>query len=123
VALVGVIAAPRPSEADRIAEAVQGFALAAQERRGEDACGLLTPRARQAVAARTGTLDCATTIRSFGFGIDAAALRAARIAGVRVVGSRATIASEQLLQPDGSPFDRGLALERTGDDWRIAELT
>ncbi len=122
VALAGVVAAPRPSDADRIAETVKDFAAAVQERRGEDACALLTPAGRQAVATRLGTLDCAATIRSFGFGIDAGPLRVARVGEVAVAGDRATIARDQLRGPDGKPYGRTITLERRGGTWRIAAI-
>ncbi|MDQ3632253.1 MAG: hypothetical protein M3417_13475 [Actinomycetota bacterium] len=120
VAVIGIVAAPRATDADRIADTVEDFAQAAQERRGADACALLTPAAQQATAARTGTLSCAETIRSFGVGFDSGALRVARIVAVSVTGDRATIARDQLLAPDGKPFGRALALERIDGAWRIA---
>lgn len=123
VVVVGVVAAPRPSEADRIAETVEGFARAVQERRGEDACARLTPDGRQAVARRLGTLGCAATIRSFGYGIDAGPLRVARVVDVAISGDRATIAREQLLVPDGKSYGRAITLERVAGDWRIAAIT
>ncbi len=123
VALVGVAAAPQPSETDRIADTVKDFAAAVQEQRGEDACALLTPAGRQAVTARLGTLGCAATIRSFGFGIDPGVLRVARVAGVQIVGDRATIPRAQLIVPGGKPFGRTIALERVDGEWRIATVT
>ena len=122
VAVVGIVAAPRPTDVQRVGETVRDFAGALQERRGEDTCALLTPTAQQAAAARTGTLDCAATVRSFGLGVDAGPLRAARVVGVTVVGERATIAREQLLVPDGKPFGAAIALERIDGRWRIAAL-
>jgi len=122
VALVGIVAAPGPTDAQRVEDAVHDFAAALQERRGGDACALLTPAAQQAAAARTGTLDCASTVRSFGLGVDAGPLRAARVVGVSVVGDRATIAREQLLVPDGKPFGAAITLERIDGRWRIAAL-
>lgn len=123
VAVIGTAAAPRATDADRIADAVNDFAQAAQERRGADACALLTPAGQQATAARTGTLDCAGTLRSFGPGFDAGRLRVARVVGVEVTGDRATIARDQLLVPDGKPFGRTITLERIDGDWRIAAVT
>ncbi len=123
VALIGILAAPRPTEAERIADAVHDFAAAVQERRGEDACALLTPAARATAAARTGTLDCAATVRSFGLGLDAGPLRAARVVGVAVMGDRATIARDQLLVPDGKPFGLTITLERIDGAWRITAVT
>ena len=123
VALVGIVAAPQPSETDRIADTVEDFAAAVQEKRGEDACALLTPKGQQATAARLGTLGCAETIRSFGFGLDPGALRAARVASVQIVGDRATIPRAQLIVPGGKPFGRTIALERIDSEWRIATVT
>lgn len=123
VALAGIVAAPGPTDARRIGDTVHDFAAAVQERRGEDACALLTSTAQAATAARTGTLDCAATVRSFGFGLDAASLRAARVVGVTVVGDRAAITGEQLLGPDGKPFGRAIALERSDGRWRVAALS
>lgn len=122
VAVIGIVAAPRATDAGRIADAVKEFARAAQERRGPDACARLTPTAQQAVAARTGTLDCAATVRSFGVGFDAGQLRVARIVEVEVAGDRATIARDQVLVPDGKPFGRALALERIDGEWRVAAV-
>ena len=122
VAMIGIAAAPRPTDARRIGETVRSFAGALQERRGEDACALLTPTAQQAAAARTGTLSCAATVRSFGLGVDAGPLRAARVVGVTVLGDRATVAREQLLVPDGEPFGAAITLERIDGLWRIAAL-
>lgn len=123
VAVVGTVAAPRPSDADRIAAAVEDFAQAAQERRGADACALLTRAAQQATAARTGTLDCEQTLRSFGPGFNAGALRVARVVAVQVTGDRATIARDQLLAPDGTVFGATITLERIDGGWRIAAVT
>lgn len=91
VAVLGIVAAPQPTDADRIADTVEDFAQAVQERRGADACALLTPAARQATAARTGTLSCAEFVRSFGFGFNAGTLRVARVVDVDIAGDRATI--------------------------------
>jgi phage tail tape-measure protein len=123
VVVVGIAAAPAPTDRQRVGEALHDVARAVQERRGEDACALLTPHAQQAVAARTGTLDCADTVRTFGLGVDAAALEAAQVTGVSVAGTRATVARGQLLQPDGTPFGKGAVLERAGDGWRLVALT
>lgn len=121
VALAGVLAAPAPSPTDRMADAVQDFGAAVQELRGEAACADLTPAARRAVAARTGTLDCATTIRSFGFGIDPGPLREAAITHAQVTGTRATVTGQELLA-HGRPYGRPLTLERLGGRWLIAAL-
>jgi len=122
VALIGIVAAPTPTDAERIEDTLHDFAAALQERRGEDACALLTPAVQQAATARTGTLDCPGTARSFGLGIDPARLRVARVAGVQVADDRATIAREQLLVPDGEPFGGVTTLERIDGRWRIATL-
>lgn len=122
VAVIGVIAAPARPEVERIDDAVETLARAVQERRGEDACAALTPAARRIVAARLGTLDCAATIRSFGLGIDAGRLRAARVVGARVDGDRALVAREQLVLPDGAPFGGAVTLERRGGAWQVARL-
>ncbi len=123
VAVVGILAAPSPTDARRIGDTVHDFAAALQERRGEAACALLTPTAQAATAARTGTLGCAATVRSFGLGFNAASLRATRVVGVTVVGDRAAITGEQILGPDGKPFGRAIALERIDDRWRVAALS
>ncbi len=120
VAVLGIVAAPQPTDADRIADTVEDFAQAVQERRGADACALLTPAARQATAARTGTLSCAEFVRSFGFGFNAGTLRVARVVDVDIAGDRATIPRDRLLVPGGKPFGRALALERIDGAWRIA---
>lgn len=122
VALVGIIAAPTPTDAERIEGTLHDFAGALQERRGEDACALLTPAAQRTATARTGTLDCPATARSFGLGIDPAPLRTARVTGVQVAGGRATIAREQLLVSDGEPFGGVTTLEHIDGRWRIATL-
>jgi len=122
VALVGIVAAPTPTDAERIEGTLHDFAAALQERRGEDACALLTPAVQQATTARTGTLGCPATVRSFGLGIDPAPLRVARVAGVQVMGDRATIGRDQLLVPDGEPFGGATTLERIDGRWRIATL-
>lgn len=122
VALVGIVAAPTPTDAERIGDTVHDFAGALQERRGEDACALLTPVAQQAASARMGTLGCAATVRSFGLGIDGGRLRGAHLVGVEVAGDRATIPREQLRVPDGAPFGGAITLERTDGRWRIATL-
>ena len=120
VAVVGVVAAPEPTSKERIGTTVEAFARAVQERRGEDACRRLTPAAREAAAARVGTLGCAETIRSFDIGLDAAALRAARLTAVRVTGERATIPPGGLGAPGGRPLGRTITLERSLGIWRIA---
>ncbi len=122
VVVIGVVAAPAPTDTRRVEDAVHDLARAVRETRGEDACALLTPAARRVVAARTGTLSCAATLRSFGLGVDAAALEASRVTGVTVTGDRAMVAREQLLQPDGTPFGRGVALQRDADGWLVAGL-
>lgn len=122
VALVGILAAPRATDLQRIDDAVGDFAGAVAERRGEDACALLTPAAQQAVAARLGTVDCAGTVRSFGLGFDAGRLRVATVRDATVTGNRASVAREQLVLPDGAPYRGGLTLERAGDRWRLATL-
>ncbi len=123
VAVVGVVAAPQPSETARIVGTVHDFAAAVQEKRGEDACALLTPAGRQAVTAQVGTLGCAATIRSFGYGIDPGVLRVARVTGGQIAGDRATIPRAQLLAPGGRPVGRTITLERIGGEWRIAAVT
>ncbi len=120
VAVIGVLAAPEEREVDRIGEAVHDFARAAQERRGEDACALLTPSARQVIAARLGTLTCAETVRSFGVGLDTRRLALAEVVGAAVVGEQATVATQQLVLPGNEAFGRGVRLERSGGSWRIA---
>ena len=79
-----------------------------------------TPAAREAASARVGTLGCAETIRSFDIGLDAAALRAARLTAVRVAGERATIPPGGLVAPGGRPLGRTITLERSLGIWRIA---
>lgn len=121
VAGVGVLAAPAPTEPERIAGTVRHFAAAVQERRGADACADLTPAARQAVAARVGTLDCAATIGSFGFGLDAGPLRSARVSGAQITGDRATVTGQQLLA-GGVPYGTPVTFERLRGRWHIASV-
>lgn len=122
VALVGVVAAPRPSDTERIAEVVEDFGAAVQERRGEDACGLLTPGAQAEQAARLGTLDCAATIRSFGTGVNGAQLRLTRVLSARITGDRAAVPRDQLLVPNGKPFGSTVQLARVDGEWRIVSV-
>lgn len=119
VAVVGVLAAPRETEVQRIDDTVSAFARAAQEKRGEDACALLTPDAQRTVAARLGTLTCAETVRSFGVGFDTARLRVAKVVAATVTGQGAIVARDQLVLADGAPFGGGVVLVRTGERWRI----
>ena len=118
-ALIGVLAAPKETDVDRIAGTVQDFARAAQERRGEDACALLTPDGQTTIAARLGTLSCAETVRSFGVGFDAARLRGARVVGASLAGNGAIVSREQLVLPGIVPFGGGVVLVRAGSGWRI----
>ncbi len=122
VAVVGVLAAPREGDLARIDDAVHDFARAVQEQRGEDACALLTPAARRAVAQRLGTVGCAGTVRSFGIGLDAGRLRVATVREATITGDRAGVAREQLVLPDGAPYRGGLTLERAGGGWLLATL-
>ncbi len=123
IVVVGVLTAPAETPRERIAETVEAFAAAVDERRGEDACALLTPAAERATAASIGTVDCATVVRSFGYAVDTGPLRVATILRADVVGEKATIAPDQLIVPGGKPFGPGLALERVGDEWRVAGFT
>lgn len=120
VALLGLVLAPRESPADRVRDAVSDFAGAVERRQGTQACGLLTPAAQLATAQRTGTLDCARTIQTFGAGIDTAGLADARIAKVTVTGPTATIAASDVLRGDGSPLGLAITLQQVLGHWRIA---
>lgn len=122
VAVVGVLAAPEPTETERIADVVEDFGAAVQERRGADACALLTPGARAQQAARLGTLDCAATVGSFGTGVNGGQLRLARVISARISGDRATIARDQLRVPNGEPFGSTVELERVAGEWRIVSV-
>lgn len=123
IVVVGLIAAPAESTQDQIADTVEDFAAAVDERRGEDTCALLTPAAARATAASIGTLDCATVVRSFGYAVDTGPLRVAEVRQVEVRGEKATIAPAALIVPGGKPFGPGIALERVGDEWRVAGFT
>ena len=123
IVVVGLLAAPAESTRDQIADAVHDFAAAVDERRGEDACALLTPAATRATAASIGTLDCATVVRSFGYAVDTGPLRVADVRRVEVRGEKATIAPDELTVPGGKPFGPGIALERVGGAWRVAGFT
>ncbi len=123
IVVVGLLAAPAESAQDRIADTVHDFAAAVDERRGEDACALLTPAAARATAASIGTLDCATVVRSFGYAVDTGPLRVADVRRVDVNGDKATIAASELIVPGGKPFGPGIALERVGREWRVAGFT
>lgn len=123
VAVVGIAAAPAASEQDQITTTVQDFAAAVDERRGEDACALLTPAAARRTAASIGTLSCATVVRSFGYAGDTRALRAAKLRGVEVRGDRATVAPDQLIVPGGRPFGPGISLRRIDGAWRVSGFT
>lgn len=123
VVVIGMLAAPAESARDRIADTVEDFAAAVDERRGEDACALLTPAAARATADSIGTLDCATVVRSFGYAVDTGPLRVATIREVEVSGAKATIAPDQLIVPGGKPFGPGITLKRVGDQWRVAGFT
>lgn len=120
---IGLLAAPAPTPAARIATTVEDFAAAVDERRGEDACALLTPAAALEVARSIGTLDCAQTIRSFGYRLNTAPLRVATVRRADVTGAKATIAPDQLIVPGGRTFGPGIALERIDGDWRVAGFT
>jgi hypothetical protein len=122
-AAVGLLAAPEPSPTARIATTIKDFAAAVDERRGEDACALLTPAAAAAVARSIGTLDCAQTIRAFGYRLNTAPLRVAAVRRADVVGATARIAPDQLNVPGGRTFGPGVALKRVGGDWRVAGFT
>ena len=122
VVVAGVPAAPAPTAQQEVGDTIHDFALALEQDRGEDACAHLTPEGRRTVAARTGTLDCPTTLRTFGIGLDPAALAAAHLTGVTVTGDKAVVARRQLLQPDGTPVGGGIVLVRAGAGWRILGL-
>lgn len=117
-----MLAAPGRSAADQVTDTLDRFSAALAERRGEDACADLTRAARRGVEQRTGTLDCAATLRTFGLGLDASALRAGRIVRVTVAGTRAVIEARDLLAPSGRPVGPRVTFERDGDEWRIATL-
>ncbi len=122
VAIVGVVAAPGTPEVERLDDAVHDVATAVAEQRGADACALMTPATQAAVAARIGTLACPAVIRSFGAGFPADRLRTATVRGATITGDRATVATDQVVVPDGAPYGAPLQLERTGGSWRLAAL-
>ncbi|MBA2348309.1 MAG: hypothetical protein H0V81_08435 [Solirubrobacterales bacterium] len=123
IVVIGLLAAPAETPQDRIAGTVEDFAAAVDERRGEDACALLTPAAAKATADSIGTLGCATVVRSFGFAVDTGPLRVATILRADVNGTKATIPADQLIVPGGKPFGPGIALERVDGQWRVAGFT
>jgi hypothetical protein len=120
VLAIALIASPKPSDTVQIHDLVHDFGKAAADRRGDDACRLLTPLARAEVTAQIPTEPCDRYVRSFGVGFDASSLGGATIRRVQIVGSRAAIARADLVDGKGDALGLAIGLQRVGGDWRIA---
>lgn len=113
---------PPPSDTDRIADVIHDFGKAVDDRRGEDACALLTPKAQRELVAEVPTVTCPVAVRSFGLGFDPRALGDASIKAITVTGARGIIRRADLTTQGGVAIGLQPTFLKVGGDWRIDGL-
>jgi hypothetical protein len=113
---------PPPSDTDRIADVIRDFGKAVDDRRGEDACALLTPAAQRELVAEVPTVTCPVAVRSFGLGFDPRALGDASIRAITVQGTTGIIRRADLTTAGGVAIGLEPRFAKVGGDWKIAAL-
>jgi hypothetical protein len=113
---------PPKSDTDQIADVVRDFGKAADDKRGDEACALLTASGRRALLAEVPTVTCPVLVRSFGLGFDTHALGIANIKGIAVMGTTGTIRRDELLNGQNVPLGIALTLTKEDGRWRISAI-
>lgn len=113
---------PAKSDTDHIGDLVHDFGKAVDDRRGEDACAMLTPAAQQQLVAQVPTVTCPVAVRSFSLGFDPAALGEASIKAITVRGTAGVIRRTDLTNAAGISLGLGLTFRKTGGRWLISGL-
>ncbi len=113
---------PPESDTDRIADVVHNFGEAVDNKRGDEACAMLTSDAQQQLVAEVPTVTCPVAVRSFGLGFDPYALGRSNIKAIHVVGTTATIGRTELVNERDVPIGIGLALSKVGGEWQISAI-
>jgi hypothetical protein len=114
---------PAKSDPDQINDVVHNFGKAVADKRGEDACALLTLAAQKQLVAEVPTVTCPVAVRSFGLGFDPIALGGATLKKINVTGTSATIARPDLVTAHDVSIGLALTFAKTGGHWQISALT
>lgn len=114
---------PAPSDTDQIADVVHDFGKAVDDKRGEEACALLTPAARRQLVAEVPTVTCPVAVRSFGLGFDPRALGDASIRAITVHGTTGIIRRADLVTANDVSIGLELTFAKTDGHWRISGLS
>jgi hypothetical protein len=113
---------PPKSDTDKIADVVHDFGKATDNKRGEEACALLTASGRRALVAQVPTVTCPVLVRSFSLGFDTRALSIANIKAITVTGTTGTIRRDELLDERDAPLGIALTLTKEDGQWRISAI-
>lgn len=113
---------PPKSDTDVIADVTHDFGKAVADKRGEDACALLTPEAQRELVAQVPTVTCPVAVRSFGLGFDPVALGDASIKAITVHGLQGYILRKDLTTANDVSIGIGLTFAKVAGHWRIAGI-
>lgn len=122
VGLNSIANQPPDPDTDQIADVVHDFGKAVGDRRGEDACALLTPEGQRQLVAQVPTVTCPVAVRSFGLGFDPIALGEASIKAITVQGATGVITRADLTNGQGISLGIALTFAKTGEHWRISGI-
>ncbi|MCW2957955.1 MAG: hypothetical protein JWP18_758 [Solirubrobacterales bacterium] len=120
VVVVAFATQPARRDDDRVRYTLADFVTAANDRDADTACGLLTPRGREAVTAAVPGVACEVYARSFGF--DVAGLGGVMLLLPPDLPDKVLLNAGNIIGADGQGVGRTVELVRVGDDFRIDAL-